>query len=235
MDISNLSNAQVLELAATDDKEQLRYLCNELELTFSGNSGVENLQAKIKEAVAERDEPSVDDPVQNALDAINNDDDDEEIEVAKTPEKPKEESVAELLEGDPAREPDIKKRRRMVKAQALRLIRVRVTNLDPADSQLQGAFVTCYSKYTGKVSHYVPYGEENEHGWHLPKIIVDDLKTRTYNIRKEVKKSGQLGGVKQYKNVAAPKFAIEELEPLTERQLADLAREQAAKGSIQRD
>lgn len=232
MDISNMTNEQILAVVDTADKESLRYMCNELEVTFSGNTGEDKLREKIKEAVAERDEPEVDAAAAALAAVIAEKEDEEEPEVVQSTPKSKE-SLAELLEGDPAKEPDVRKRRRMVKAQALRLIRVQVQNLDPADSQVPGALVTCYSKYTGKVAHYVPFGEENEHGWHLPKIIVDDLKTRTYNIRKEIKKSGNAGGVKQYKNVAVKKFAITEMEPLTKAQIADLAREQAAKGSVQ--
>lgn len=232
MDISNMTNEQILAVVDTADKESLRYMCNELEVTFSGNTGEDKLREKIKEAVAERDEPEVDAAAAALAAVIAEKEDEEEPEVVQSTPKSKE-SLAELLEGDPAKELDVRKRRRMVKAQALRLIRVQVQNLDPADSQVPGALVTCYSKYTGKVAHYVPFGEENEHGWHLPKIIVDDLKTRTYNIRKEIKKSGNAGGVKQYKNVAVKKFAITEMEPLTKAQIADLAREQAAKGSVQ--
>lgn len=232
MDISNMTNEQILSVVETADKESLRYLCNELEITFSGNTGEDKLREKIKEAVAERDEPEVDVTAAALASVIAEKEGEEEPEVVQSKPKPKE-SLAELLSGNPAKEPDVRKRRRMVKAQALRLIRVQIQNLDPADAQVPGALVTCYSKYTGKVAHYVPFGEENEHGWHLPKIIVDDLKTRTYNIRKEIKKSNQIGGVKQYKNVAVKKFAITELEPLTKQQIADLAREQAAKGSVQ--
>lgn len=232
MDISNMTNEQILTAIETADKESLRYLCNELEVTFSGNTGEDKLREKIKEAVAERDEPEVDAAAAALASVIAEQEGEEEPEVVQSRPKPKE-TLAELLEGDPAKEPDVRKRRRMVKAQALRLIRVQIQNLDPADAQVPGAFVTCYSKYTGKVAHYVPFGEENEHGWHLPKIIVDDLKTRTYNIRKEIKKAGQAAGVKQYKNVAVRKFAITELEPLTKQQIADLAREQTAKGSVQ--
>lgn len=123
-------------------------------------------------------------------------------------------------------------RRAIVRSKALRLIRCRVTNLDPADSAVPGVLLSVYTKYTGKVSKLIPFGEENEAGWHIPKILLDDLKSRKFNMRKEKKRHGSSFGVKEYTTVSMRKFSIEELPPLTQDDLDHLAHDQKARGAI---
>lgn len=241
MDISNLNKTELGLLATkTDDKDVLRDIATKLEITFSGNTGPQKLKEKIMEACMEVDEPEDEpemeeapmDPVSQALAAhIESKDKDDDVHVKAVEQKY---SVAEMMEMDAAQVKDDKLRRNVIRTQALRQIRVRITNLDPDDAAVPGSMVTCYSKYTGKVSKYIPFGEENEHGYHIPKIIFDDLKARKFAVRKEVKKRGSSFGVKEYKTVWTNKFSIEELPPLTKAQLAGLAAKQAASGSIDR-
>lgn len=238
-----LTNEQITVLVnGTEDKEQLRFIANELEITFSGNTGVDKLKEKILEAVANRVEPGTDTTpapteAEQAMAEMLNDaakereEDEEEIQVV-TPRDKTTLSKGDLIKMDAAKEPDVKLRRQILKAQATRLIRCRVTNLDPDDSMVPGMLLTAYSKYTGKVTKYIPFGEENESGYHIPKILVDMLKDKTYNLRKKVKRKNGPGH--EIKTTRARKFAIEELEPLTAKELADLAASQQARGAIDR-
>lgn len=235
-DISNKTNAELMDLVMeTDDKEVLRYIANELEISFSGNTGVSTLKEKIVPALEAKMEsevaPSENDPVMAAVMA--------KPEVVKAKAEAKKERKlldlpkTALAEIDP-HTPGLSEieKRAIVRAKAMRLHRVRVSNLDPADSALQGAIITVYNKYAGKVSKYVPFGEENDHGWHLPEILINELKTRTFNVRKEIKRPGQSFGVKEYRTVQQRKFAIEYLDPLTETELKNLADDQKARGAI---
>ena len=238
---ANKTNEELLALVdETDDKEVLRSIATKLEINFSGNTGVGTLKEKIIPVLTEL--------IESQVDSDEDEDEDNEDPVlaaitgkAKEPkpiqEKPKkgilEKSRAVLAEMNP-RNPDLTEveRRAIVRAKALRLHRVRISNLDPADSAVPGAIITVYNKYTGKVSKFVPFGEENTHGYHLPEILVDELRSRTYNLRKEIKSNGSSFGVKEYRTVQMRKFSIEELPMLTKQELRDLGNDQKARGAL---
>ena len=255
-ELSQLSLKELAELTReTEDKAVLRGIAEQVGVTFSGNTGVETLKTKIlaelildEEPDAEDEELDTSDPVQAALaqhrvdeeeaeaaeQLLSEDDDDIYVTVEAGVKKSAKYSVAQMLEMDTARIKDPILRRNAIRAQALRLVRVKINNLDPADAEVPGALISLTSKYTGKVSKYVPYDEEQHpNGYHIPKMILDDLETRKFNLRKEIKKPGSSFGVKEYKTTKVKKFAIEVLPPLTREQLKDLARKQAASGAIE--
>lgn len=245
MQLEALTPNELKELTAkTEDKEALREIATHVGATFSGNTGVSTLKEKINEIIdveiaaleAENDPDPEDentsvDPVTAALLAQNAEVDlEEDVHVEQVRVKY---TKAQMLEMDAAQVKDPILRRQVIRAQALRMLRVRITNLDPADASVPSTLVTCYSRYTGKVSKIIPHDADfYEHGYHVPKIIIDELKTRTYNMRKEVKSRGTTIGVKEYKTVTAKKFVIEELEPLSEAELKNLANSQQGRGAI---
>lgn len=264
MDIQNMTPADVQALVeGSEDKEVLRSVADQLEVSYSGNTGVsklkENLLAAIVEAPAtdlpKVPEPETSEDVQDAGVVLVHDqeENDSEQSTLSAPDpaimaalnRHQKTKVASTKGSDALpdlsvlvtmneREAGISEplRRAIVRAKALRLVRCRITNLDPADAAVPGALITCYNKYTGKVSKLVPFGDENEHGYHLPKILVDELKSRTFNMRKEKKRAGSSFGVKEYSTVQVRKFAIEELPPLTQEELDNLANDQKARGAI---
>lgn len=104
------------------------------------------------------------------------------------------------------------------------MVRVRITNMNPAKADLPGEIFTVSNKYLGTVRRFIPYGEMEE-GWHVPKVILDMLQEKTFSQLKVVKgANGQL--LPQTK--AVKEFAIEILPPLTEEELRILANKQAA-------
>ncbi|ANJ20719.1 hypothetical protein RDp07_gp59 [Roseobacter phage RD-1410Ws-07] len=234
-DISNKTNAELLELVTdTEDKEVLRFIANELDITFSGNTGNGTLKEKIIPVLQAKIEaetetpPDANDPVAAALAA-------KQAEPAPAPE-PKsllDQPRTLLAKMDP-RKPGLSEveKRAIVRAKALRLHRVRVHNLDPSEAAVPGAIKTVFNKYLGKVSKYVPYGDENEHGWHLPECLINSMKQEKYTMRKEIKTPGSSFGVKQYKTVQMPRFNIEYLDELTEQELEALGQDQKARGAI---
>jgi len=199
-------------------KEFCREVCKELGLTYSNNAPVANLKKKILEELVE---PEVVAPAPK-------------VTPAKTAKKKKASDYtnAELLNMKHEDTNDELLKRRIIRAKALRLHRVRITNLDPNDVDVPGAIVTVYTKYTGKVARFIPFGEENEYGYHVEKILLDELRSRKFTLRKEIKRKGSSFGVKQYKTTLANKFSIEVLSDLTKDQLQELAKQQSAKGAI---
>lgn len=233
-DLKNKSPEQLVHLATeTEDKDVLRAIADLINVTYSGNSGIVTLKEKI-------------------LDAINLDEDDEDLDeddpivqaMLKQKAEPKDIKIAKkksvlqlsrsVLAKMDAMAPglSVAEQRAIVRAKAMRLHRVRITNLDPNDSALPGAIKTVYNKFCGKVSKFIPFGEENELGYHIPEILLNSLREETYNMRKEVKNKGQSFGVKSYKTVQTRKFAIEMLDDLTPTEIESLAKDQKARGAI---
>lgn len=237
LDLMNKSKAELVKLTrSTEDKEVLRAVAEQVGAKFSGNSGVGKLKENIlSELVLDENpdqEPEVDenDPIVQAL---------REKQVA--PPKPKEPKKKDILslsrtaqaKLDP-RTPGLSEveKRAIVRAKAMRMHRVRISNLDPNDASVPGAIKTVYNKYTGKISKYIPFGEENEVGYHVPEILLNSILSETYNMRKEIKQKGSSFGVKQYRTVQMKKFAVEYLPDLTKQELYALGQDQKARGAL---
>ena len=151
-------------------------------------------------------------------------------EIPKQPKPKGPPTNAELVLMDANKISDPVLCRQVVRAKALALVRIRIVNLDPADSQLTGSIQTVVGKYIGKVSKYIPYGDESEEGYHIQQCLLDRLREMKFVLRKE-KKGGQFG-VKQYKTTLISKFSIEVLPPLSDSERSALASRQAASGAI---
>lgn len=213
-------NTHTIEsVTAMESIEELRDAATSLELKYSGNTGIDTLRTKILTYLNETSTQEIDFGGH-----------DEEIEIAPPLQKEKMVTTAQLIAMDASLEKNPNVRRQIIRAQALRLMRVKITNLDPNDSVLSGAIISVQSKYTGKVAKYVPFGEESENGYHIPKIIYDHLKTQKFVLRKEVK--GGRFGVKTYKTTMVNKFLIEDLDPLSRSDIQELASHQRAAQSI---
>ena len=237
-DINELSQEELEALVEmTDDKEVLRQVATLVGATYSGNTGV----AKLKESAAaaipmyfarkELEEAAAEE--KEAAEVIPSLPGDTPVYVEKpAPKGTGIPSIPELLEMNEFKEKNPLIKRAIVRAKALRLIRCRITNMDPNDAMVPGMILSLYNKYTGKVSKLIPFGDENEHGYHLPKMLFDELNSRTYNLRKEIKNKGSQFGIKQYKTIKVKKFNLEVLEDLTAKELEGLAQRQAATGSI---
>lgn len=243
MDISKLATAEALEaVTAMETVEQLREAATSINLKFSGNTGEGTLRKNLMDTltgdlndasvpeVNETPEPEEVPEVDASALFEQDGDDEEEIQKAIIPKKPAGPTIEDLLEMDPNEIEDPRLVRQVVRARALRLIRVRITNLDPGDAQLPGAIITALNKYTGKVSRFISFGDENDAGTHIEQILLNHLKQQKFALRKE-KKGGQFG-VKQYDTRMIAKYSIEYLEPLTAEELAELATQQRAAHSI---
>lgn len=107
----------------------------------------------------------------------------------------------------------------------MRLIRVRITNLNPAKKDLKGEIWTVSNKYLGTVRRFIPYGEATDNGWHIEAVLLDMLKERQFNqVQTKRGDRGQLIPI----NRMVREFAIEELTPLTAEEIRVLANQQAA-------
>ena len=125
---------------------------------------------------------------------------------------------------DTTENPSLKKLR--LKREALKLVRVRITCMNPAKKEWEGEIITVANNAVGTVKRYVPFNIED--GWHVEHILLEQLRERQCQIFVTEKDSR---GNKVRKGKLIREFAIEVLDPLTEEELAELAQRQAmAKG-----
>lgn len=119
-------------------------------------------------------------------------------------------------------------RQRLIR-EKMKLVRVRIQNMNPAKKALNGEIFTVANGILGTVRHFVPFGEVTENGWHLPLCIVENLKRREF-VNITTSKDRRTGAV-SVKTAMAKEFAIEILPDLTTEELALLAKSQIAAGT----
>ena len=138
---------------------------------------------------------------------------DEAEEAPNTPSETKEETIGE--------------KRKRLKAEALKLIRIRLTCLNPAKKEWEGEIITVGNSLIGSVKKFVPFNADD--GWHVPYVIYQQLKERQCQI---FQTATDARGNKVRKGKLIKEFAIEVLPPLTKEELEELARRQAMAKAI---
>ena len=108
--------------------------------------------------------------------------------------------------------------------EATKLIRCRITNMNPAKADLACETFWISNGIVGMVSRTIPYGEQAD-GWHVEQMLLNMLLEKKFQQIRTIKgPNGQM--IPQTKWVK--EFAIEILPPLTEKELKILANKQAA-------
>lgn len=116
--------------------------------------------------------------------------------------------------------------RKQIRDRAMRLVRIRVANLNTAKKNLDGEYVFVANEYIGTVGKYVPFGEKTENGWHVPYCIYEHLRDREFLHIWKVKDKST--GRDVTKTRWAKEFAIDVLPPLTEEEIKQIAAAQLA-------
>jgi hypothetical protein len=113
------------------------------------------------------------------------------------------------------------------KRKANRLVRIRLTCMNPNKKNFTGEIISVGSSKLGEFKKFVPFNSEEP--YHVPEIIYKELKNRKCRINQVVKlPNGQ--EVNRYKLIN--EFAIEVLPPLTPEEIKDLAQRQAMAGGV---
>lgn len=119
----------------------------------------------------------------------------------------------------------VKAKREKVRRDAAKLVRVRITSMDPNKREWEGEVISAGSAKLGTFKKYIPFNVE----WHIPQIMLDALKEKRCSIFHTVK--DHLGN-KVRKAKLVPAYNIEVLPPLSKEELKDLAEQQAMAHSI---
>lgn len=192
-------NPETENLSPIDELEMLKERARLMGIPFSGKIGVDALKKKIQDRL---------DGKASAGDAEGGDDVEGEVkaEVKKTKAQIEQET------------------RDRVWAESMALVRCRIYNLNPQKRDIHGEIITVANKYLGTVRKFIPFGEATDNGYHIPKVIYEDLKSRQFQQITTKQKNGKI----EVGSRMVPEYNIEVLPPLTKEELDELAIKQAA-------
>lgn len=140
------------------------------------------------------------------------------VEVTKMPSLADAMLTATPAEAGPESEGQKKNR---LRREAMALVRVRVSCMDPQKKNLKGELICVSNRNFGTVQRFIPFNRE----WHIEKVLYDVLIDKEYMVF-DREKTGRAGiEVVTPRNV--PAFNIQVLPPLTKGELKDLAQRQA--------
>lgn len=126
----------------------------------------------------------------------------------------------------PVKETENQKRKRL-RDEANRLIRIRVTCMNPAKKEWEGEIFTVGNSSVGTLKKFVPFNADD--GWHVPHMIYEQMKDRMCQVFVTTKSKN---GVSIRQGKMIKEFAIEVLPQLTRDELQELAQRQAMSRSI---
>lgn len=203
------------DLEMPSELDMLKQRATMMNIVFSNNIGLETLKKKIDEKMNESTETETEaaapaplvDPAVKAAEVA-----EPVVAVADAPVK-----VLSL--------------RQHLMQEATKLIRIRISCMDPKKQDLPGEFFTVSNEYIGTVRKYVPFGESTDGGFHVPACILEMLQTREFlSIRTT---THPVTKAISTKTRYIKEFAIEILPPLTVAELKQLAADQSASGRLE--
>lgn len=124
-------------------------------------------------------------------------------------------------------EESVETRHARLKREASKLVRIRVTCMNPAKKEWEGEIFSVGNSVVGSFTKYVPFNTED--GWHVPAIIHQMIADRQCQV---FYTTSDARGNKTRKGKLIKEFSIEVMPPLTPEELRDLAQRQAMSNSI---
>jgi len=107
--------------------------------------------------------------------------------------------------------------REKARLDAQKLVRVRISCMNPAKRDLKGEIITVANSVV-MMRKFVPYGDSTRDGWHVPQCILDVMRDARYmsiNQGEDAKAPPEMQWM--------PEYAIEVLPPLTQAEIDQIA------------
>lgn len=201
----DLGTDSIEDLSEEEQMKLLKQRARMMGIEFSNNIGMETLKQRIQDKLEGKE---------------------------GTPEAPADPVPPAPLKDPEAPKTPPKTLRQRLYEENMKLVRIRITCLDPKKKEWPGEIITVANEYLGTVRKFVPFGEVTDNGYHVPYCIYKYLKARKFlNIR--TYKDRRNGNQVKIEHNWTQEFAIEVLPQLTEDELAKLATAQTAAGSIE--
>ena len=204
----NENNDQALNTegeTAVDELALLKERAKQMGIPFSNNISLETLRKRIADKMEGKDEPEV-----NPLSG--------DVEIAAITSAPKKLDAKQ----------NALALRKMMQRDQMKLVRVRITNMDPKKKDLPGEIWTVSNEYLGNVRKMIPYGEQTDEGFHIPYCLFRLLQSKRFLHIRTVK--DRVTGVERQDKQWVKEFSLDVLPDLTKEELARLAAAQAAAG-----
>lgn len=112
--------------------------------------------------------------------------------------------------------------------EANKLVRVRITCMNPAKKEWEGEIITVSNSVIGTIRKYIPFNADD--GWHVPQAILNMLNERMCQVFNSVPDSK---GNMVRKGKLVKEFSIEVLPDLTSSELHDLAQRQSMSKAVE--
>lgn len=206
-----MSNANDNDLPTQDELETLKARAAMLGVKHHPSIGVEALREKV--AAAQAGKPAEPDTTPTAPAAV---------------VTPLVASADPAADAPVAAAPETEAQKRMRrKNEALKLVRIRVTCMNPAKKEWEGEIFTAGNAAIGSVKKFVPFNADD--GWHVQHIIYQMMLDRMCQVFSTVTDDR---GNKVRRGKLIREFAIEVMPQLTQDELDELARRQAMAKSI---
>ena len=204
----NENNDQALSTegeTAVDELALLKERAKQMGIPFSNNISLETLRKRISDKMEGKEEPEV-----NPLSG--------DVEIAAITSAPKKLDAKQ----------NALALRKMMQRDQMKLVRVRITNMDPKKKDLPGEIWSVANEYLGTVRKFVPYGEQTDDGFHIPYCLYRLLDSKRFLHIRDVK--DRTTGIVRQDKVWAKEFSLDVLPTLTQGELDRLAAAQAAAG-----
>lgn len=190
---------------AVDELALLKERAKQMGIPFSNNISLETLRKRISDKMEGKDVPEVNPLAGDA----------EIAAITSAPVKLDAKQNALAL-------------RKMMQREQMKLVRVRITNMDPKKKDLPGEIWTVSNEYLGNVRKMIPYGEQTDEGFHIPYCLFRLLQSKRFLHIRTVK--DRVTGVERQDKQWVKEFSLDVLPDLTKEELARLAAAQAAAG-----
>ena len=220
MSTEDLNQEQSDDLQMPTELDLLKQRATLMGITFSNNIGEETLRQRIADKQAELDAA--------ASGAENTGEEGDTVQ--------QEQGEVNALEAGASSKEEVTTERPLtlrekIRLEQMRLVRVRITCLDPKKKDLPGEILTVANEYLGTVRKFIPFGEVTDDGYHIPYCLYKMLDARKFlNIRTF---KDRRTGIVRVESGYVKEFALEVLDPLTPAELAKLATAQKAAGSVE--
>ena len=214
MNAQSTDTGSATEQQPADEMTLLKARAKLMGIVFSNNIGKDALIAKINAKLNEEEDPG-----ETQTNETN------QASQASTEMVPPNPLIGQT-EPQPAnaRTPTL---REYLMREQMKLVRLRISNLDPKKADLPGEIITVSNEVLGTVQKYIPFGEVTDDGYHVPYCIYTVLKDKMFL---DIRSKRGLNGVPQISQKWVREFALEVLPPLSPEDLRELATAQAAAG-----
>lgn len=201
--VLEIQDDDINEIVSEDELSLLKDRAKLMGIKFSNNIGLDSLREKVNAKQAGEESPV-------------------EVVAKVNPLA----AAGDAVEAAPVKKLSL--RQYMVKEQ-MKLVRLRIQNLDPKKKDLPGEVLCVANESLGTIKKFIPYGDASDDGYHVPFCIYTEMQSRRFqNVRTFTdKNTGQI----RIESSWVREFSLEVLPPLTKAELVQLAAAQAAAGN----